>query len=179
MIWNTLISILHLLKNSKFHKFLQSFQRSSLRWIGQGMALIIKGSLSSLTCNSTSWCLYVPTPTKTKKTYQINTHVTCISENVIYRITCKKPQCKDFVYIGQTKMRFCDRFAEHRGYVSQNKLDQVCGEHFTKYGHSQEDMLPIIIEQDNPKNDDFLRLKREELWIRAYQCFEKLIEGVN
>ena len=115
----------------------------------------------------------------TKKTHQIKTHVTCITDNVIYRITCKKPQCKDFVYIGQTKRRFCDRFAEHRGYVSQNKLDQVCGEHFTKYGHSQEDMLPIIIEQDNPKNDDFLRLRREELWIRAYQCFEKLIEGVN
>ena len=108
----------------------------------------------------------------TKKTYQINTPLTCTSENVIYRITCKKIKCKDFVYIGQTKRRFCDRFAEHRGYVSQKKLDQVCGEHFTRDGHSQEDMLPVIIEQVNPKNDDFLRLRREEMWIRTYQSVE-------
>ena len=33
-------------------------------------------------------------------------------------------------------------------------------------------MLPIILEQVNPRNDDFLRLKREELWIRNYQSVE-------
>ena len=109
---------------------------------------------------------------KTKETYQISTHVTCVTENVIYRITCKKPQCSSFVYIGQTKRRFCDRFAEHRGYVSQKKLDQVCGLHFNKSGHSQTDMLPIILEKVTPGNDDFLRLKREELWIRNYQSVE-------
>ena len=95
-----------------------------------------------------------------------------MSENVIYKISCKKPQCKSFVYIGQTKRRFCDRFSEHRGYVSQKRLDQVCGEHFNKIGHSQVDMLPTIIEQVNPRGDDFLRLKREELWIRNYQSVE-------
>ena len=42
-------------------------------------------------------------------------------------------------YIGQTKRRFCDRFSEHRSYVSQKKFDQVCGEHFNKAGHSQSD----------------------------------------
>ena len=63
--------------------------------------------------------------------------------------------CKTFVYIGQTKWRFCDRFSEHRGYVYQKKFDQVCGEHFNKAGHSQSDMLPIILEQVTPKNDDF------------------------
>ena len=108
----------------------------------------------------------------TKEIYQINSNVTCVSENVIYKITCKKPQCKSFVYIGQTKRRFCDRFSEHRGYVSQKRLDQVCGEHFNKIGHSQVDMLPTIIEQVNPRGDDFLRLKREELWIRNYQSVE-------
>ena len=51
-------------------------------------------------------------------------------------------------------------------------MDQVCGEHFNKPGHSQEDMLPIILEQVNPRGDDFLRLKREELWIRNYQSVE-------
>ena len=76
------------------------------------------------------------------------------------------------MYIGQTIRRFCDRFSEHRGYVSQKKFDQACGEHFNKTGHSQLDMLPIILEEVTPKNDDFLRLKREELWIRNHQSIE-------
>ena len=109
---------------------------------------------------------------KTNETYQINNHVNCITENVIYRITCQKPHCKSFVYIGQTKRRFCDRISEHRGYISQKKLDQVCGEHFNKNGHSQNDMLAIILEKVNPEGDDFLRLKREEIWIRTYQSVE-------
>ena len=86
--------------------------------------------------------------------------------------TCKKPQCNSFVYIGQTKRRFCDRLSDHRSYVSQKKLDQVCGELFYNIGHSQDDMLPIILEQVTPSGDDFLRLKREELWIRNYQSVE-------
>ena len=39
---------------------------------------------------------------------------------------------------------------DHRGYVSQKKLDQVCGEHFNKPGHSQSDMLPVM-EEVTPK----------------------------
>ena len=109
---------------------------------------------------------------KTKETFKINSLVNCVTTNVIYRITCKKPRCKNFVYIGQTKRRFCDRFSDHRGYVSQKKYDQVCGEHFNKPGHSQLDMLPVILEEVTPKNDDFLRLRREELWIRRYQSIE-------
>ena len=33
-------------------------------------------------------------------------------------------------------------------------------------------LKPIILEEVTPKNDDFLRLKREELWIRNYQSIE-------
>ena len=99
---------------------------------------------------------------KTNEVFQINNNVNCTSENVIYRITCQKPKCKNFVYIGQTKRRFCDRISERRGYVSQKKLDQVCGHHFNGNGHSQNDMLPIILEKVTPRNDEFLRLKREE-----------------
>ena len=45
-------------------------------------------------------------------------------------------------------------------------------EEHVKPGHSQNDMLPIILEKVTPKNDEFLRLKREELWIRTYQAVE-------
>ena len=108
----------------------------------------------------------------TKETFKIVSPVNCVTKNVIYRIPCKKPKCKTVVYTGQTKGRFCDRFSGHRGYVSQNKFDQVCGEHFNKTGHLQLDMLPIILEEVTPKNDNFLRLRREELWIRNYQSIE-------
>ena len=39
----------------------------------------------------------------------------------------------------------------------------IFGEHFNKPGHSQLDMLPVILEEVTPKNDDFLRLRREEI----------------
>ena len=52
------------------------------------------------------------------------------------------------------------------------ELNQVCGKHFNTKGHSYEDMLPIVIEQVQPKNDDFLRLKREKHWINTYESLE-------
>ena len=33
-------------------------------------------------------------------------------------------------------------------------------------------LLHFILEEVTPKNDDFLRLRREELWIRRYQSIE-------
>ena len=56
---------------------------------------------------------------RSNKNYTISSHVTCSTENVVYRITCKKPQCADFVYIGETKRKFHDRFSEHRRYVTK------------------------------------------------------------
>ena len=94
------------------------------------------------------------------------------TKNVVYRITCKKPRCADFVYVGETKRRFCDRFLEHRGYVTRKELNQVCGEHFNKPGHKCSDMLPVIIEQVQPNNDNFLRLRREKYWINTYESVE-------
>ena len=109
---------------------------------------------------------------KNNKIYTINSNVTCVTENVIYQITCKKSRCTDFVYIGQTKRRFLVRFNDHRGYVLRKELNQVCGMHFNTKGHSFKDMLPIVIEQVQPKNDDFLRLKREKHWINTYESLE-------
>ena len=48
----------------------------------------------------------------------------------------------------------------------------IFGEHFNKPGHSQLDMLPVILEEVTPKGDDFLRLRREELWIKNYQSIK-------
>ena len=34
---------------------------------------------------------------KTKETFKIDSPVKCVTKNVIYRITCKKPKCNNFV----------------------------------------------------------------------------------
>ena len=58
--------------------------------------------------------------------------------------------------------------------MSEKRLEQICGEHFNKKGHTQADMLPVILEQVYPKNDEFLRLRREKFWINAYEdCANK------
>ena len=121
-------------------------------------ALIPRGGIKIHKCNRSNKC------------YTINSHVTCATENLVYKITCKKPKCADFVYIGQTKRRFRDRFSDHKGYVRRKELHQVCGEHFNKPGHKYEDMLPMVIEEVQPKHDDFLRLKREKYWINKYDA---------
>ena len=124
-----------------------------------------------------AYILYIPKSgikthkcNKTQEIYPITTSLTCLSDNVVYKIACKK--CKDFVYIGQTSNRFCDRFLSHKSYVTSKKLDQVCGAHFNLKGHSKEDMLPIILEQVHPKNDIHLLLNREKYWINTYQSIE-------
>ena len=121
-------------------------------------ALIPKEGFKSHKCN------------KTQKSYKINNPVTCTTKNVIYKISCKR--CPDFVYIGETKRRFCDRFSDHRSYVGRKDFAQVCGKHFNKKGHKKSDMLPNIIEQVRPTNFEALRLRREKFWINQYQSVE-------
>ena len=66
--------------------------------------------------------------------------------------------------------KFSERFGDHRGYYLRKEMNQVCGEHFNKPGHKYEDMNPVIIEEVRPKNDTFLRLKREKHWINKYEA---------
>ena len=106
---------------------------------------------------------------KTNETWDITSMVNCVTENVIYKIGCKVHNCK-FEYIGETKRRFCDRFAEHKGYVTNKKLDHPTGEHFNTRGHSITDMAPVIIEQVLPKENVHLRKRREKHWINKYQA---------
>ena len=107
---------------------------------------------------------------KTKQIFNINSVVTCDTQNVIYKISCEK--CIDFVYIGETGRRFRDRFTDHRGYVSRKELDKAVGEHFNKPRHNIEDMIPTVIEKVQPSNDNFLRSRREKYWINKYQAID-------
>ena len=99
------------------------------------------------------------------KTWPITAPLTCESTNVIYKVECYK--CRDFVYIGETQRRFCDRLADHRGYVSRKVLDHPIGLHFNKRGHDITDMKAFPIEKVLPEGDHLLRKRREKVWIQS------------
>ena len=103
---------------------------------------------------------------RTGQEWQISAPMTCLTPNVIYKITCRK--CPHFVYIGETERRFCDRFTDHRGYVNRNKTDQPVGAHFNLPGHTLEDLVAFPIERVFPRDDTMLRRRREKLWIKRY-----------
>ena len=50
-------------------------------------------------------------------------------------------------YVGETDRRLQDRFADHRGYVANKKLDKATGAHFNLPGHNIADMEITIIEK--------------------------------
>ena len=62
---------------------------------------------------------------KTGETWNISCSLNCLSSNVVYRLTCRKPQCKWWVYIGETSQRFCDRLTQHRGYITRKEIDKA------------------------------------------------------
>ena len=105
---------------------------------------------------------------RTGQNWQITAPLTCLSTNVVYRITCRRcPQSK-FLYIGETQRRACDRFTDHRGYVTQGRIDQPAGQHFSLKNHTTLDMIFLPIERVLPARDAALRKTREKVWIRHY-----------
>ena len=79
----------------------------------------------------------------------------------------RKPQCKDWVYIGETGKRFSDRLTQHRGYIKRKDMTQPAGAHFNMKGHSIEDLRAVAFERVRPF-DKTLRLQRESMWISRY-----------
>ena len=88
--------------------------------------------------------------------------------SVLYKLTCKKPQCSDWVYIGQTGRKFKDRLAEHRQSIHKKDLTKPAGHHFNQRGHSIEDLQAIAFEKVLPV-DRMLREQRESMWISRHQ----------
>lgn len=105
------------------------------------------------------------------KTWKITAPLNCESTNVVYKLGCRK--CKPFVYIGETSRRFCDRLADHRGYITRKVLDHPVGAHFNMPGHDITDLVPLPIEKVFPEGNDQLRKQREKFWIQQYEavCF--------
>ena len=125
-------------------------------------------------CNT---CPYVKTGNLVQSTasnykHEIDRHVNCQTSNVVYCITCEK--CKQ-QYVGETERTLALRFAEHKGYVRNNKQEKATGEHFNFPGHSLADMKVTIIEKVM-SNDNMMRKTRESHFIENLNSFYK---GMN
>ena len=78
-------------------------------------------------------------------------------------------------YVGETDRRLQDRFADHRGYVANKKLDKATGAHFNLPGHNIADMEISIIEKVFNTNQQY-RKTREEMFIEE---FNSKYKGMN
>ena len=111
---------------------------------------------------------------RTGRSWPIKAPLNCKSRNVIYKLMCRK--CVEFVYLGKTSRQFRQRMQEHRGYISQKKLNQPAGYHFNLPGHSKADLMCMAIEQVKPMNEPEILDIRESLWI---ECYDSICFGAN
>ena len=101
----------------------------------------------------------------TNETFEIRHHLTCLTENFIYLLFCRKCKCKQ--YIGESKNTMRMRFAGHRSDIKlkhkkTGKIPHII-EHFNSPGHSLQDMRALPIEQVC-RNDTKFRKSRERFW---------------
>ena len=68
-------------------------------------------------------------------------------------------------YVGETDRTLQSRFSEHRGYVTNNKLQKATGEHFNQRGHTLADMQVTILEKIY-STDGMVRKEREAMYIK-------------
>ena len=86
------------------------------------------------------------------------------------KIQCEK--CPTFVYIGETERSFHERFSEHRRDAVNQDKTKPCGLHFSKPGHSLEDIQAFAFEEVFRKDQPIFRKERESFWINQYQAIE-------
>ena len=104
---------------------------------------------------------------------KITGHFSCISENIIYCISCRK--CPKAVYIGETGCRLADRFREHCLDVLHNKRDLPVAQHFNGPSHSLEDMRVVVVTGGLKQRD--LRQREEMRLIFKFRTLAPL--GIN
>ena len=106
--------------------------------------------------------------------WNINQNLHCKSYNVVYALICKKENCRE-VYVGETKRFLKFRVDDHRGYISNRKIDQATGEHFSLPGHILADLSVTALERVK-RNNILYRKEREEYFIRLFDTYNR---GIN
>lgn len=100
------------------------------------------------------------TSSYTKKTFYIDSEMSCNSKNVIYLIQCSKCKAQ---YVGETKRRLKDRLNNHTSCI-RTKANTCISLHFNDIQHKLTDLKIIPIEEVEV-DDKSVRLHRERYWI--------------
>ena len=98
-----------------------------------------------------------------KETFSCKQSTSCITNNVIYLITCN--QCL-VQYVGQTGHNIQTRFRNHRYNIVHKNHSDTIGHHFNTPHHSIQHMKVQIIEQLKTNSLQH-RLSRENYWINT------------
>ena len=147
-----------------------------------GFHRCLRGGTFCVNCANSPNNVSSHTSAVTGENWPITSPVTCTTSNCIYRLRCTKQsgECRQFKdYIGTTKRRFCDRAADHRASATnpgQRDTKKAVGRHFRLPGHSWSDCETLVIEHCR-SSDEFVRLRREQMWIRKYDCIQP--NGIN
>ena len=147
-----------------------------------GFNRCLRGGTFCVMCSTSPNNVSSHTSAVTGETWPITSAVTCTTSNVLYRLRCTKQsgECRQYKdYIGQTSRRACDRVADHRSSVTnpgQRETKKVVGRHFRQPGHSWSCCETLVFEKCR-STDDFVRLRREQMWIRRYDCVQP--RGIN
>ena len=147
-----------------------------------GFNRCLRGGTFCVMCSTSPNNVSSHTSAVTGETWPITSAVTCTTSNVLYRLRCTKQsgECRQYKdYIGQTSRRACDRVADHRSSVTnpgQRETKKVVGRHFRQPGHSWSCCETLVFEKCR-SSDDFVRLRREQMWIRRYDCVQP--RGIN
>lgn len=124
-------------------------------------------------CGSCNHCSQINRATsfmdsKLLRTYECRSFANCNSTFVVYRLDCV---CGAF-YVGRTKRKLKERFAEHKYAIRTENLDYPIAKHFKRMGHSNINDLKImvleVVSNDLRGGDRLKRLlQRETFWIDA------------
>ena len=116
------------------------------------------------------------TSSVTKKTYRMIQTLDCNSHNIIYLVTCTKPDCKQ-QYVGETGRKHKDRCPEHLRDI-KNASDVPVSVHFRLPGHTAKNFSVQVIEHCRKENTPF-RKSREWYWQRILKPQINIIHCSN
>ena len=92
-------------------------------------------------------------------------HFSCITEHVVYCLSCTK--CPSIVYIGETGRRLADRFREHRRDIINGRNDLPVPAHFNQPNHTQLEDMKVGVLKAGLTNQEY-RKKQEMMLIFKY-----------
>ena len=99
--------------------------------------------------------------TVTHQTFPISQTLDCESHNIIYLVTCTKPDCLH-QYVGETGRKHKDRAPEHLRDINSKK-DTPVSRHFREIGHNPSHFSIQVIEKCQ-KEETAYRQIRENYW---------------